>query len=99
MESSIGQARWRSRSVVYAMCLQIDCCLQAITVEGDEKNVFSDEGYSKRKMPEIVPMSSSAAGILEFGKGKTETSIKKVYPNDPCPCGSGKKFKKCCGRK
>ncbi len=24
---------------------------------------------------------------------------KKVYPNDPCPCGSGKKFKQCCGRK
>lgn len=27
-----------------------------------------------------------------------QTNIKKVYPNDPCPCGSGKKFKKCCGR-
>nr|WP_287485836.1 SEC-C metal-binding domain-containing protein [Blautia sp.] len=24
---------------------------------------------------------------------------KKVYPNDLCPCGSGKKYKKCCGRK
>ena len=24
---------------------------------------------------------------------------KKVYPNDPCPCGSGKKYKQCCGRK
>lgn len=24
---------------------------------------------------------------------------KKVYPNDPCPCGSGKKFKKCCGKR
>ncbi len=23
---------------------------------------------------------------------------KKIYPNDPCPCGSGKKYKKCCGR-
>jgi len=23
----------------------------------------------------------------------------KVYPNDPCPCGSGKKYKNCCGRK
>lgn len=23
---------------------------------------------------------------------------KKIYPNDPCPCGSGKKFKQCCGR-
>lgn len=24
--------------------------------------------------------------------------IRKIYPNDPCPCGSGKKYKKCCGR-
>ena len=24
---------------------------------------------------------------------------KKVYPNDPCPCGSGKKYKNCCGKK
>lgn len=23
---------------------------------------------------------------------------KKIYPNDPCPCGSGRKYKKCCGR-
>ena len=31
---------------------------------------------------------------------KTKTrSEKKVYPNDPCPCGSGKKYKQCCGRK
>ena len=28
---------------------------------------------------------------------KRET--RKIYPNDPCPCGSGKKFKQCCGRK
>jgi preprotein translocase subunit SecA len=31
---------------------------------------------------------------------KTKTrSEKKIYPNDPCPCGSGKKYKQCCGRK
>ncbi len=29
-------------------------------------------------------------------KKRAET---KVYPNDPCPCGSGKKYKQCCGRK
>lgn len=23
---------------------------------------------------------------------------RKIYPNDPCPCGSGKKYKQCCGR-
>lgn len=33
---------------------------------------------------------------------KSSTTIvkgAKIYPNDPCPCGSGKKYKKCCGRK
>lgn len=34
---------------------------------------------------------------LQKGPVKRETA--KVYPNDPCPCGSGKKYKQCCGRK
>ncbi len=32
-------------------------------------------------------------------KGPVKRENAKVYPNDPCPCGSGKKYKKCCGRK
>ena len=28
----------------------------------------------------------------------TVRNEKKIYPNDPCPCGSGKKYKKCCGK-
>lgn len=64
--------------------------------------------------PTIVPGSSLAADILmeaapymeEMGisvdingnSDRISTAI-KVYPNDPCPCGSGKKYKKCCGRK
>lgn len=28
----------------------------------------------------------------------TVVKEEKIYPNDPCPCGSGKKYKKCCGR-
>lgn len=31
-------------------------------------------------------------------KGPVKRTEKKVYPNDPCPCGSGKKYKNCCGR-
>ena len=37
-----------------------------------------------------------------FPRGLSEEPIrveKKIYPNDPCPCGSGKKYKKCCGKK
>ncbi|MCR4787736.1 MAG: preprotein translocase subunit SecA [Lachnospiraceae bacterium] len=34
-----------------------------------------------------------------LAKGPTKRMEAKVYPNDPCPCGSGKKYKQCCGRK
>ena len=37
-----------------------------------------------------------------YKEQKSSTNIvkeAKVYPNDPCPCGSGKKYKKCCGKK
>ena len=32
-------------------------------------------------------------------KGPVRRENAKIYPNDPCPCGSGKKYKQCCGRK
>ncbi len=31
-------------------------------------------------------------------KAPAKRAAAKVYPNDPCPCGSGKKYKQCCGR-
>ncbi len=34
-----------------------------------------------------------------LGKKPVQRAADKVYPNDPCPCGSGKKYKQCCGRK
>ena len=34
----------------------------------------------------------------EEAKGPVRRAQQKVYPNDPCPCGSGKKYKKCCGK-
>ncbi|MCD7751986.1 MAG: SEC-C domain-containing protein [Lachnospiraceae bacterium] len=45
--------------------------------------------------------SSNISFVSDSGEKtvkKTEP-VKKIYPNDPCPCGSGKKYKKCCGRK
>jgi len=56
-----------------------------------------------RKMGFDIDLESNAANIpvmdLPNGlDGPVKMSQKKVYPNDPCPCGSGKKFKKCCGK-
>ena len=45
----------------------------------------------------------SAAKVTGTNKDATPIAPKKrdeqkIYPNDPCPCGSGKKYKQCCGR-
>ena len=42
----------------------------------------------------VIPMRGSGNGP----SGGMKTESRKIYPNDPCPCGSGKKYKKCCGR-
>ena len=46
---------------------------------------------------EVVVITGSDKGK----KGKIIKTLRnenKVGPNEPCPCGSGKKYKKCCGR-
>ena len=47
-------------------------------------NVLSEEAYREIEEED---------NLYSFEKAK------KVYPNDPCPCGSGKKYKQCCGKK
>ena len=49
-----------------------------------------DEIFTPEKKKELY---------LEQKKSGTVVKPKKVFPNDPCPCGSGKKYKKCCGGK
>lgn len=41
-----------------------------------------DEIFDEFTAPKMIPV----------------VKAEKIYPNDPCPCGSGKKYKKCCGR-
>lgn len=69
-------------------------------------------GGMNGKLSPIVPVSSVAADMPKESadeipvmlmpqgtSGKMVAGSRKVYQNDPCPCGSGKKYKKCCGRK
>ncbi len=44
------------------------------------------------------PMAKVAAGSQTSSKKKVAVAGKKIGRNDPCPCGSGKKYKHCCGR-
>lgn len=49
------------------------------------KDILSDE-----KREELYKKCKASGTVRRVGR--------KVYPNDPCPCGSGKKYKKCCGK-
>ena len=50
----------------------------------------------------IMSMPDGISGKMSMPDGISGKSVvgkKKVYPNNPCPCGSGKKYKKCYGKK
>jgi hypothetical protein len=56
---------------------------------------FGDEGLPLEELPDLaqsLPSDRSARGVSSEG-------LQRVGRNAPCPCGSGKKFKKCCARK
>ena len=45
----------------------------------------------------VAKITATSAGGDDSVKREPVKKAKKVGPNDPCPCGSGKKYKKCCG--
>ena len=54
--------------------------------------------YDLPMWDEIFTAEHKKELYLEQKKSGTVVKPKKIFPNDPCPCGSGKKYKKCCGR-
>ena len=53
------------------------------------------------KLPQWNAIFSEEKQQELYKEQKASQTIRKeakVYPNDPCPCGSGKKYKKCCGK-
>ena len=54
--------------------------------------------YNLPAWDEIFDAETKHALYLEQKKSGTVVVGKKIGRNDPCPCGSGKKYKKCCGK-
>ena len=54
--------------------------------------------YNLPQWDEIFTEEKKKVLYKEQKNARTIHVEKKVYPNDPCPCGSGKKYKKCCGK-
>ena len=56
------------------------------------------EDLEKLHKPKEQPLVFSGGDMAAVKKKPSIRADKKVGRNAPCPCGSGKKFKKCCGR-
>ena len=66
------------------------------------KNMVAAEAewlYNLEEWNDIFDEDTRKALYKEQKSSTTIVKEAKVYPNDPCPCGSGKKYKKCCGKK
>lgn len=66
------------------------------------KNMVAAEAdwlYGLEEWNDIFDEETRKALYKEQKSSTTIVKEAKIYPNDPCPCGSGKKYKKCCGRK
>jgi preprotein translocase subunit SecA len=65
------------------------------------KNMVAAEADWLYNLEEWHPIFDEDKRKALYKEQKSSTTIvkeTKIYPNDPCPCGSGKKYKKCCGK-
>lgn len=67
-----------------------------ISVEELKYKNHNIEGFSDRELSEFVDFLNKQR--IQYGVKMPSPNRKKIYPNDICPCGSGMKYKKCCGR-
>nr|WP_296488240.1 SEC-C metal-binding domain-containing protein [uncultured Acetatifactor sp.] len=66
------------------------------------KNMVAAEAdwlYNLEEWEDIFDEDTRKALYKEQKSSTTIVKGAKIYPNDPCPCGSGKKYKKCCGKR
>ena len=54
--------------------------------------------YELEAWDDIYDKETQKRLYTEQKQSGTVKKGKKIYPNDPCPCGSGRKYKKCCGK-
>ena len=70
-------------------------------IEDDATKYINRATIQENLQREQVNKNTVASSGKEEAKRKpvVKSQDEKTGPNDPCPCGSGKKYKKCCGKK
>ena len=85
------------RNESYDMFNELTACIREDTVKMMLTLMPRHKADVQRKAVAKVTATSSSSSEDSNAKQVTIRKEKKVGPNDPCPCGSGLKYKKCCG--
>ncbi|MBR3439709.1 MAG: SEC-C domain-containing protein, partial [Clostridia bacterium] len=82
----------------YDMFDEMTTAIRENTVKQMLTVMIKTEEDTKREQAAKITSTSSSGSSDGSEKGRTvRNKAKKIGPNDPCPCGSGKKYKNCCG--
>lgn len=110
-QRAFGEAKWRSLPHFCRSCEVLEMCYGGCpkdrilrTPEGEEGLNYLCPAYKRffnHCKPFVLELAAlwrrqSREGQISIAEAKTEESSPKIGRNDPCPCGSGKKYKKCC---
>ncbi|GAA0592370.1 hypothetical protein GCM10009001_05690 [Virgibacillus siamensis] len=81
---------------------QVEEVMQLVMDLSNNVRLWENNGFTPRELhnqverPMLNPLPDEASKA-ESGREQTPSVSKKIGRNEPCPCGSGKKYKKCCG--
>ncbi len=87
----------RSEAIAAARRLAAEKAHGAVS-DADNEETVDDDVLKKAMERQQVAKPTATSGDGTDSANKTIRKGKKIGRNDPCPCGSGKKYKKCCGR-
>ena len=78
---------------------KVSLCFEKELLYKNMVGAAADWLYELEEWEDVLSADRRKELYKEQKLSTTVVKEEKVYPNDPCPCGSGKKYKKCCGKK
>lgn len=105
-----GYSKLKKAELVEAVVEQLQSVdVTALDVDDEIKNVMKPAAQEKAQPTKkassgkIAGAAPSVMNVAPDGQAAKpfvrSAGSRKIYPNEPCPCGSGMKYKRCCGRR
>jgi len=88
---------FKRHGILFESTRQLSTLMPLLADVYNNTRTWTNRGYTAKEMNEILGKDVPLAAPIPIDKLE-DVIFKKVGRNQPCPCGSGKKYKKCCGR-